>query len=219
MGSDADLNYLLRHYKLARAVVPKTVDLNTLGCVVEGQEGRTRIVQFAGGIDSRLAIRRLNDGSIGVLRDIVVAARPSPDALTWPLDLRGWNPVNSADLEVEARGPVSGSKSDQAARPDRGGSSFHEKNIELGPSAGTGGKAARGFSGFGHLTNPTGDGALRDLGGVDIRVRISEASFSQSKGGRLDKVEQEGKRGRRSHDTLSWPEKQETRTGLPKKGQ
>lgn len=99
--SRAVLDYWIEKY------TPRTVDTAEFYKVVErseriqGKEGAIEL-RLEGGIDLRVAVRGLQEGSAEMFRKVVLASRPSTATLTWAIALDRWPGVQpSAPLSEQ----------------------------------------------------------------------------------------------------------------------
>ena len=84
-----DLDYWLQRYPVSRVETPSAYPL--LRQREEIHSGKTaRTLEINGGIELKALLLRLKAGDVTALREAVLASRPTPAALTWPVPLNGW---------------------------------------------------------------------------------------------------------------------------------
>lgn len=209
LESDFDLTYLLSEYPLSDIEMPDTVDLTDLCCLIEKSDGSVHAVRISGGVELRPEIRRLNGGRVEMLQKIVIESRPTPDALTWQLDLSGWNMLNAHDLENVKKKLTTRPVSRWA--PRRTGSTLFEQSVVLAPPGKQGAPGMGRFDGFdslpvnGTFVNPAPVRGVRELGGVSMRMEISEESFIRRPDGKLKSLRDSILKGSSSADALDRP--------------
>jgi hypothetical protein len=165
-----NLEFLLNGYSVTAVPTAKTVKAIEQYCVVERSDRVTQAVCLSGGIELRPEIKWLNEGDVSQLRKAVLQSRPGAQALTWPLDLAGWNMPN---CEAFQRSRTSESDPPRAAAP---GSTLRMQTYTLSPPGVLPGPSQSRFNGFvppmilgsphpGGGTPPRPDGPSRPAGG------------------------------------------------------
>jgi hypothetical protein len=132
-GGGAGLDYWLREYSVPAVETPSHYQLVRRESRVESGRGAL-VLEMDGGVDTRVLEMRLRDGDHTAFRQAVLESRPSPDALWWPVPLRGWPGALTEGNSSSPSEPAIGSFIDrrvvQAPNGQRGGL---DTRIEISP--------------------------------------------------------------------------------------
>ncbi len=95
MVAEHDLEYWLHRHPVERRETPRHLPLTERSNEVETAHGRMWMV-MDGGIALEGLLLRLRDGDVTALRQAVLDARPSPDALSWLVPVEAWQMPDDA---------------------------------------------------------------------------------------------------------------------------
>jgi hypothetical protein len=174
-----DLRDLLREYPVPVVATRRDVPLRVVVGLVERSDRLRHLIRLSGGIDLRTAVQLLNYGDLGPLKDIVLACRPSLDALSWSLAVTDWTMPNSADLNTSVQAVPS------HAWEDRTCGCFLSCQSVVLARAGEGPAGQPAFEGFPAVVCPA------PLRGVSMRMEVTDGSFRPAVGDALQRVRQD----------------------------
>jgi len=213
------LAYLLHDYSVSTAPTDPHYKLQELYGIIDRSDGQEHLLRISGGIELRPQIRLLNYGDVTQLRSIVLNSRPSDRSLTWRLPLDGWNMPNAGDLglleEDAAKTPTRVSEGDAG----KAGCSILCESVVL--NSGTTRDDERRYYAFGPPPPPPPGAILGDdvkrfygfgpppppfppLGGVCMRMVVTEESFTDDKSGALDADRTDVIQSRPDNSSMSW---------------
>lgn len=105
LGADGpDINYLLHAYRIRAVPTPEDYPLIRRVGQVRGSDGASVLVQLSGGIEMEALLLALEDGDVSLLKEAVLASRPSPTSLSWTLPLDEWAMPNDEPAAPESSG-------------------------------------------------------------------------------------------------------------------
>ncbi len=107
-----DLQALLDGFPVTQVPTPEQYELvQRVGVLRHGDDTET-IIQLSGGIDLEATLLALEDGDVTAFRDVVLASRPSKDALAWQIPIDHWEmPNDHGEIrysDITAPSPVIG---------------------------------------------------------------------------------------------------------------
>ena len=149
----------------------------------------------------------LNAGDVTPLREIILATKPRPDALTWVLPLDGWHMPNSHDLQRATLAAGARTPGNNASLP---GFSLSTQSLVLqAPTTALRGPVLRDV--VRAIAVPPRElkaprmTFLDRLGGVSINVEVNDQSFRHDTSDALSAVRTRILNTRPHNGALAWP--------------
>lgn len=202
-----DLSYFVRHYVVKRVETPTSHRMTELLGLVHRSDNVRQVLVISGGVRFEAELEWLNAGDVTPLREIVLATKPRPDALTWVLPLDGWHMPNSHDLQ-RAAVAVGARTPGHTARPP--GFSLSTQSLVLqAPMHSLRGPVLRDVvraTPVPPLVPKAPRMTFLDrLGGVSINVEVNEQSFRHDMPEALSAMRTRILNTRPRNGGLSWP--------------
>ncbi len=213
LGEDRpNIDYLLHTYRFPTIETQEHYPLMQRVGEFQGSNGDSVLLQLSGGLELEPVLLALEDGDVSVLKQVVLAARPSPNALSWTLPLDDWAMPND---DSRGRSP-SQEVSAPGREPDELGCSLDIQAFTFSHTqSGTAGPFFRGFSspreleplrtpkaapnvgprlrkrahGLSDVAGVLLDGSAGVVGDTDVPVSLLAGDFSLILDGPNDKVD------------------------------